>query len=132
MPLWNPFHLRRRGEPERTAGGLHTSGDRPYHQHAERRVHVLATARGRPAGRPAPGERQEFERYIGHAHMRLRGPMREERAGKQAEAPAPGPKLDAGDGSASPATGNTASITAADAATTTSTGVAAGTAAEVQ
>jgi hypothetical protein len=33
----------------------------------------------------------EFERYIGHAHMKLRKPMREERAGKEAEAPAPGP-----------------------------------------
>ncbi len=27
--------------------------------------------------------KQEFERYIGHAHMKLRGPMRQERAGKQ-------------------------------------------------
>jgi hypothetical protein len=35
--------------------------------------------------------KEEFERYIGHAHMKLRGPMREERAGKQREAPAPGP-----------------------------------------
>jgi hypothetical protein len=33
--------------------------------------------------------KEEFERYIGHAHMKLRGPMREERAGKQMEAPAP-------------------------------------------
>src|SRR5258706_11358926 len=32
---------------------------------------------------------QEFERYIGHAHMKIRGPMRDERAGKQTEAPAP-------------------------------------------
>jgi hypothetical protein len=32
---------------------------------------------------------QEFERYIGHAHMKLRVPMRQERGGKQAEAPAP-------------------------------------------
>jgi len=35
--------------------------------------------------------KDEFERYIAHAHMKLRGPMRQERAGKQAEAPAPGP-----------------------------------------
>jgi hypothetical protein len=34
--------------------------------------------------------KDEFERYIGHAHMKLRGPMREGRAGKQPEAPAPG------------------------------------------
>ncbi len=33
--------------------------------------------------------KDEFERYIGHAHMKLRVPMRQERAGKQAEAPAP-------------------------------------------
>ncbi len=26
---------------------------------------------------------QEFDRYIGHAYVKLRGPMREERAGKQ-------------------------------------------------
>jgi hypothetical protein len=36
---------------------------------------------------------QEFERYIGHAHMKLRKPMRDERAGKEAEAPAPAPSL---------------------------------------
>ena len=35
--------------------------------------------------------KDEFERYIGHAHMKLRVPMRQERAGKQAEAPAPAP-----------------------------------------
>jgi len=35
---------------------------------------------------------QEFERYIGHAHMKLRKPMRDERAGNQAEAPAPAPR----------------------------------------
>ena len=35
--------------------------------------------------------KEQFERYIGHAHMKLRGPMREERAGKEAEAPAPRP-----------------------------------------
>jgi hypothetical protein len=33
--------------------------------------------------------KDEFERYIGHAHMKLRKPMREERAGKQAETTAP-------------------------------------------
>jgi hypothetical protein len=33
--------------------------------------------------------KDEFERYIGHAHMKLRKPMRDERGGKQAEAPAP-------------------------------------------
>ena len=33
--------------------------------------------------------KEEFERYIGHAHMKLRQPMRDERAGKQAEAPTP-------------------------------------------
>jgi hypothetical protein len=33
--------------------------------------------------------KDEFERYIGHAHMKLRVPMRQERGGKQAEAPAP-------------------------------------------
>jgi hypothetical protein len=32
---------------------------------------------------------QEFERYIGHAHQKLRLPMRQERAGKQTE-----PRLD--------------------------------------
>jgi hypothetical protein len=35
--------------------------------------------------------KEEFERYIGHAHMKLRKPMRDERAGKQVEAPAPPP-----------------------------------------
>src|SRR5258708_35013901 len=35
--------------------------------------------------------KEEFERYIGHAHMKLRGPMRDERGGKRVEAPAPGP-----------------------------------------
>src|SRR5260370_36089089 len=35
--------------------------------------------------------KDEFERYIGHAHMQLRQPMRDERAGKQPEAPVPGP-----------------------------------------
>jgi hypothetical protein len=35
--------------------------------------------------------KDEFERYIGHAHMKLRVPMRQERGGKQAEAPAPAP-----------------------------------------
>src|SRR5260370_170987 len=35
--------------------------------------------------------KDEFERYIGHAHMKLRVPMREERAGKQVEGPAPAP-----------------------------------------
>jgi hypothetical protein len=34
---------------------------------------------------------QEFDRYINHAHMKLRKPMRDERAGKQAEAAAPAP-----------------------------------------
>jgi hypothetical protein len=37
--------------------------------------------------------KEEFERYIGHAHMKLRKPMRDERAGKKAEAPAPPPTL---------------------------------------
>jgi hypothetical protein len=47
--------------------------------------------------RPASGSRvgivlfQEFERYIGHAHMKLRKPMRDERVGNQAEGPAPPP-----------------------------------------
>jgi hypothetical protein len=31
--------------------------------------------------------KEEFERYIGHAHMKLRGPMRQERAGKRTEEP---------------------------------------------
>ena len=35
--------------------------------------------------------KDEFERYIGHAHMKLRVPMRQERAGKQVEGPAPAP-----------------------------------------
>ena len=38
--------------------------------------------------------KDEFERYIGHAHMKLRKPMRDERAGAAAEkpdAPTPGP-----------------------------------------
>jgi hypothetical protein len=35
--------------------------------------------------------KEEFERYIGHAHMKLRKPMRDERVGNQAEPPAPGP-----------------------------------------
>jgi hypothetical protein len=34
---------------------------------------------------------QEFERYIGHAHTKLRVPMRQERAGKQADGPASAP-----------------------------------------
>ena len=34
---------------------------------------------------------QEFERYIGHAHMKLRKPMRDELVGNQAEGPAAGP-----------------------------------------
>src|SRR5258706_13019794 len=33
--------------------------------------------------------KDEFDRYIGHAHVKLRVPMRQERAGKQAEAPGP-------------------------------------------
>src|SRR5260221_1600187 len=32
--------------------------------------------------------KEQFERYIGHAHMKFRGPMREERAGQEAQAPA--------------------------------------------
>ena len=32
--------------------------------------------------------KDEFEGYIGHAHMKLRGPMREEQAGRAAEVPA--------------------------------------------
>ena len=32
--------------------------------------------------------KEEFERYIGHAHVKLRAPMREERASKRTEAPA--------------------------------------------
>ena len=39
---------------------------------------------------------QEFEPYIAHAHMKLRGPMRQERAGKQTEAPAPPPSAELG------------------------------------
>jgi hypothetical protein len=35
--------------------------------------------------------KDEFERYINHAHMKLRKPMRDERAGKEAEVPASGP-----------------------------------------
>ena len=31
---------------------------------------------------------QEFDRYIGHAHQKLRRPMRDERAGREAEVPA--------------------------------------------
>jgi hypothetical protein len=34
---------------------------------------------------------QEFERYVTHAHMKLRAAMREERANKPREAPAPNP-----------------------------------------
>jgi hypothetical protein len=132
MPLWNPFHLRRRGEPERTAGGLHTSGDRPHHQHAERRVHVLATARGRPAGRPAPGERPGVRAVYRARPHEAQGPDAGGTRRQAGRGSCTRTELDAGDGNASPATGNTASITAADAATTTSTGVAAGTAAEVQ
>src|SRR6267378_691283 len=33
--------------------------------------------------------KEEFERYIGHAHMKLRVPMRQERAGTPTEGPAP-------------------------------------------
>jgi hypothetical protein len=33
----------------------------------------------------------EFDRYVGHAKKKIRAPMRDERGGKQAEAPAPGP-----------------------------------------
>src|SRR5712672_2513647 len=62
--------------------------------------------------------KEEFERYIGHAHMMLRVPMREELGG--------------GDGSASPATGNTAPITAAAAFAATSTSMAARAPADVQ
>jgi hypothetical protein len=36
---------------------------------------------------------QEFERYAPHAHQKLRAPMREERAGKQRETPAPSSAL---------------------------------------
>jgi hypothetical protein len=36
---------------------------------------------------------QEFDRYIGHTHMKLRKPMRDERVGNQAEGPAPAPML---------------------------------------
>jgi len=36
---------------------------------------------------------QEFERYIGHVHMKLRKPARHGRAGKQGEALAPAPTL---------------------------------------
>jgi hypothetical protein len=77
---------------------------------------------------------EEFERYIGHAYMKLRGRMREERAGKRTEAPAPPPPPSSAPAtvSASPATGNTASITAAGVSAVTSTSVAAGTAADVQ
>jgi len=32
--------------------------------------------------------KEEFERYIGHAHMKLRGPMRQERVGKRTGTPA--------------------------------------------
>src|SRR5258708_13445939 len=35
--------------------------------------------------------KEEFERYVGHAHMKLRAPMRQERAGKRVGAPAPPP-----------------------------------------
>jgi hypothetical protein len=35
--------------------------------------------------------KDEFERYIGHAHMKLRKPMRDERVGNQAEGPVPAP-----------------------------------------
>jgi len=35
--------------------------------------------------------KDEFERYIGHAHMNLRKPMRDERVGNQAAGPAPAP-----------------------------------------
>jgi hypothetical protein len=35
--------------------------------------------------------KEEFERYIGHAHMKLRKPMRDELVGNQAEGPAPAP-----------------------------------------
>jgi len=37
--------------------------------------------------------KEEFERYIGHAHMKLRKPMRDERAGKQTEAAASMPSF---------------------------------------
>src|SRR5882762_9151873 len=36
---------------------------------------------------------EEFDRYIGHAHMKLRKPMRDERAGKQTEAAASMPSF---------------------------------------
>jgi hypothetical protein len=32
---------------------------------------------------------QEFERYVTHAHMKIRAPIREERASKRAGAPVP-------------------------------------------
>jgi len=33
--------------------------------------------------------KDEFERYIGHAHTKIRAQMREERAGRRTGAPAP-------------------------------------------
>jgi hypothetical protein len=80
--------------------------------------------------------KDEFERYIGHAHMKLRVPMRQERAGKQAEAPAsaPMPSILSTPSSSTPATvasaprpAAPAPVTAAGAPSTTSTGVAAST-----
>jgi hypothetical protein len=71
---------------------------------------------------------QEFERYVTHAHMKLRKPMREERAGKEAEAPAPGPSPR----SPNPGRGGVTPTGTAAAFAVTSTGMAAGTAADVQ
>jgi hypothetical protein len=68
--------------------------------------------------------KDEFERYITHAHQKLRGrngPASRWRHELSA-------RTKTGDGSANPTTGNTASITAADTSAATSTGVAAGTA----
>src|SRR5258708_37080914 len=48
----------------------------------------------RPGWKPRQANDKEFDRYIGHAHMKLRKPMRDERAGAAAEkpdAPTPGP-----------------------------------------
>ncbi len=38
---------------------------------------------------PRQASDREFERYITHAHQKIRAPMREERGGKRTEAPAP-------------------------------------------
>jgi hypothetical protein len=69
------------GKKTGRAGRLHTIGDRAHHQHTERCLPVLRIPEAVQRAILRQANDQEFERYVTHAHQKIRAPVREKRRG---------------------------------------------------